>query len=89
MVSPGPLGAHNWYPMSFSPQTQLVYIPALDAPSYYKHDDAFEFRERTWNTGSSSTRDPANAKTVADAPRAKAAPCCSRGIRCSSAKPGA
>jgi quinohemoprotein ethanol dehydrogenase len=26
--SPGPAGAHNWHPMSFSPDTGLVYIPA-------------------------------------------------------------
>ena len=26
--SPGPFGAHNWHPMSFSPRTGLVYIPA-------------------------------------------------------------
>src|SRR5687767_6589241 len=25
MVAPGPLGAHNWYPMSFSPHTGLAY----------------------------------------------------------------
>ncbi len=71
MVAPGPLGAHNWYPMSFSPQTQLVYIPALESSSYYKHDDAFQFRERTWNTGISISRDPANEKTVADAAKSK------------------
>ena len=28
---PGPIGAHNWQPMSFDPQTGLVYIPAQDA----------------------------------------------------------
>jgi PQQ-dependent dehydrogenase (methanol/ethanol family) len=28
ITSPGPFGAHNWHPMSFSPQTGLVYIPA-------------------------------------------------------------
>jgi mono/diheme cytochrome c family protein len=66
MVAPGPLGAHNWYPMSFSPLTGLVYLPALEAASYYKHDDKFEFRDRIWNTGLSPTRDPANEKTVAD-----------------------
>lgn len=71
MVSPGPLGAHNWYPMSFSPQTRLAYIPALDAPSYYKHDDAFEFRERTWNTGIAISRDPANARTLEDSAKSK------------------
>lgn len=29
---PGPPGAHNWYPMSFDPQTGLVYIPVQDTP---------------------------------------------------------
>jgi len=28
ITSPGPFGAHNWHPMSFSPLTGLVYIPA-------------------------------------------------------------
>src|SRR5690606_30809632 len=27
---PGALGSHNWHPMSFSPQTRLVYIPVND-----------------------------------------------------------
>ena len=26
---PGPVGAHNWHPMSFSPRTGLVYIPVM------------------------------------------------------------
>jgi quinohemoprotein ethanol dehydrogenase len=29
---PGPYGAHNWHPMSFNPQTGLVYIPAQTVP---------------------------------------------------------
>ena len=55
MVAPGPVGAHNWYPMSYSPLTGLVYFPALESASYYKHDDKFEFRDRTWNTGLSAS----------------------------------
>jgi alcohol dehydrogenase (cytochrome c)/quinohemoprotein ethanol dehydrogenase len=38
---PGPLGAHNWQPMSFSPQTHLVYIPAQDIPFAYADDKNF------------------------------------------------
>ena len=30
VVSPGPYGAHSWQPMSYSRQTGLVYIPAMD-----------------------------------------------------------
>ena len=29
-LTPGPLGAHNWQPMSYSPATGLVYIPAQE-----------------------------------------------------------
>ncbi|HEY0941548.1 MAG TPA: PQQ-dependent dehydrogenase, methanol/ethanol family [Steroidobacter sp.] len=71
MVAPGPLGAHNWYPMSFSPQTRLVYIPALDASGYYQHDDDFQWGERTLNTGLAVSRDAANARTVAEAAKSK------------------
>src|ERR1700734_3497783 len=31
LLSPGPLGAHNWQPMSFSPLTGLVYIPGQES----------------------------------------------------------
>ncbi|HWW46637.1 MAG TPA: PQQ-dependent dehydrogenase, methanol/ethanol family [Xanthobacteraceae bacterium] len=29
---PGPFGAHNWHPMSYNPQTGLVYLPAQNVP---------------------------------------------------------
>src|SRR3546814_15350302 len=35
LIFPGPIGAHNWQPMSYSPQTGLVYIPAQQAPALY------------------------------------------------------
>ena len=34
-IWPGPLGAHNWHPMSYNPNTGLVYIPFHDLPGYY------------------------------------------------------
>ena len=34
MVMPGPGGAHNWSPMSFNPNTGLVYIPTTASSSY-------------------------------------------------------
>lgn len=40
--SPGIYGAHTWHPMSFSPKTGLVYIPANEAPFAYLADNAFE-----------------------------------------------
>ncbi|RJF90707.1 PQQ-dependent dehydrogenase, methanol/ethanol family [Sphingomonas cavernae] len=30
LASPAPIGAHSWQPMSYSPKTGLVYIPAQD-----------------------------------------------------------
>lgn len=35
---PGAVGAHSWSPMSFSPQTGLVYIPTNNTPQVYAHD---------------------------------------------------
>lgn len=33
VLLPGPWGGHNWQPMSYNPQTGLVYIPARDTPT--------------------------------------------------------
>jgi len=35
LMWPGSLGAHSWPPMSFSPQTGLVYVPGRDVAGYY------------------------------------------------------
>jgi quinohemoprotein ethanol dehydrogenase len=35
---PGPYGAHNWHPMSFNPQTGLVYLPAQNVPVNFTSD---------------------------------------------------
>jgi PQQ-dependent dehydrogenase (methanol/ethanol family) len=51
LVKPGPLGGHNWQPMSFSPQTGLVYIPAQDPFFVYAQDRRFQFKPGAWNTG--------------------------------------
>ena len=51
MLQPGPLGAHNWQPMSFNPQTGLVYIPAQETMFGYGQEAGFKFRDRGWNTG--------------------------------------
>jgi quinohemoprotein ethanol dehydrogenase len=48
---PGPLGSHNWQPMSFSPQTQLVYIPAQDIPFAYGDPKTFAANPLAFNTG--------------------------------------
>jgi quinohemoprotein ethanol dehydrogenase len=35
LIWPGSAGAHNWQPMSYSPDTKLVYIPSHELPGYY------------------------------------------------------
>ncbi|MEM8752451.1 MAG: PQQ-dependent dehydrogenase, methanol/ethanol family [Pseudomonadota bacterium] len=37
-VEPSPYGAHNWHPMSYSPKTGLVYIPAQGIPLVLEQD---------------------------------------------------
>ena len=51
IVFPSPHGGHNWHPMSYSPETGLVYIPAISAPFLYVNDAGFEYRKWFWNTG--------------------------------------
>ncbi len=48
---PGPIGGHNWHPMSYNPDQGLVYIPRQDAGTVYKTDEEFEYKHGYWNTG--------------------------------------
>ncbi len=48
---PHPLGGHNWHPMSLSPDTGLVYIPAQEIPVVYGHDSDYEYNPDGWNVG--------------------------------------
>jgi PQQ-dependent dehydrogenase (methanol/ethanol family) len=48
---PGPFGGHNWMPMSFNPQTGLVYIPAQETAWLYLPDAKFKYKPGAWNTG--------------------------------------
>ncbi|MEM7218301.1 MAG: PQQ-dependent dehydrogenase, methanol/ethanol family [Pseudomonadota bacterium] len=50
-IQPGPLGGHNWHPMTYSPDTGLVYIPALGLEFNYAQDNAFKYDPKTWNLG--------------------------------------
>ncbi|HSG88053.1 MAG TPA: PQQ-dependent dehydrogenase, methanol/ethanol family [Pseudomonadales bacterium] len=48
LITPGPTGAHNWHPMSFSPDTGLVYIPAKTSSAIYADDFFTKARETVW-----------------------------------------
>jgi quinohemoprotein ethanol dehydrogenase len=51
VIVPGPGGAHSWHPMSYSPQTGLVYIPANIAGFPYIADASFVPAAKGFNTG--------------------------------------
>ncbi len=68
---PGALGAHNWQPMAFSPQTGLAYIPANHALFGYENPKTFEVRPGRWNLGlkmegTSPPDDPKAMKAIRD-----------------------
>src|SRR5262245_23438828 len=52
-IYPGPLGAHNWAPMSFNPQTGLMYVPSslLSSSTYTVNPSMFVYKEGGRNTG--------------------------------------
>lgn len=55
LLSPGFGGGHNWNPISFSPETGLVYIPAQETYQVYSaaEDGSFNFvlGRSTWAAG--------------------------------------
>jgi quinohemoprotein ethanol dehydrogenase len=51
LAIPGPLGAHNWHPMSFNPHTALVYIPTQDTGYVYVDDAEYQPRPIGFNVG--------------------------------------
>lgn len=64
-LRPGPGGGHNWQPMSYSPQTGLVYIP-VDLNQYtFVAEKDFKFQPGWWNTGEDF---PALVKMLSELP---------------------
>jgi quinohemoprotein ethanol dehydrogenase len=52
MQQPGPLGGHNWQPMSFSTKTGLAYIPAIESGfTYAAADKGYQFHQGAPNMG--------------------------------------
>ncbi|MBV9903216.1 MAG: PQQ-dependent dehydrogenase, methanol/ethanol family, partial [Alphaproteobacteria bacterium] len=49
VVIPGPVGAHNWQPMAFNPQTGLVYIPVIDGSFIFAKQHQLGFKPGAWN----------------------------------------
>lgn len=59
VITPGPGGAHNWQPMTYSPDTGLVYIPAKQSPFTYKVVENFKPGPIGFNQGLNSWEPPA------------------------------
>jgi quinohemoprotein ethanol dehydrogenase len=62
LMIPSSIGGHNWPPMSYSPQTGLVYIPAMQTPTIMAPNPEFHFTERGWNIGTRHPPAPDPAK---------------------------
>lgn len=68
---PGPFGAHNWHPMSYSPLTGLVYLPAQNVPLTLMDDKDWAFASNNpgqphsalgWNTAMFINAQPPKSK---------------------------
>jgi len=51
VIYPQETGAHNWQPMTFDPQTGLVYIPAMDGAAIFVGSKDFTYKPGAWNLG--------------------------------------
>ena len=49
LVMPSAFGAHNWHPMSYSPKTGLVYIPAQETGGAFAKEEDFKVKPGAWN----------------------------------------
>ncbi len=56
VIQPAPYGGHNWHPMTYSQDTGLVYIPALELAFKYAQENAFKHQPGEWNTGNDFTQ---------------------------------
>ncbi|HSG07589.1 MAG TPA: PQQ-dependent dehydrogenase, methanol/ethanol family [Longimicrobiales bacterium] len=63
-VAPGPNGSHNWHPMSFNPETGLVYFSVYEHSELHSPDDAWAYDARriniagNWNYDGPTTGEP-------------------------------
>ena len=75
-IVPGPLGAHSWQPMSYSPLTTLAYVPVNDAGFAYQTANGFEAKQLAFNHGidvvaAGLPQDPKVKKTILDSVKGK------------------
>ena len=51
MLRPSGLGGHNWHSMSYSRETGLMYIPAMDFPAPMEQEEEYSWFVNQWNLG--------------------------------------
>ena len=65
MISPAIVGGHNWHPMAWSPDTNLVYIPTVHSTYPFVADREYAYNPHTMNTGEDFKALSASATTLA------------------------
>lgn len=50
-VAPGPAGSHSWHPMSFNPDTGLIYFPVSEHSELHAPINGWTYDSRTNNIG--------------------------------------
>jgi quinohemoprotein ethanol dehydrogenase len=64
LIMPTPFGGHNWHPMSYSPQTGLVYMSTQDLAFPFLNDPNYQPGKRGFNLGLQWLPDPEDAASV-------------------------
>jgi quinohemoprotein ethanol dehydrogenase len=55
IVQPAPLGAHNWYPMSYSPRTGLVYVSVTESSRGFLSADPATYQVKNPRVSNTAT----------------------------------
>jgi quinohemoprotein ethanol dehydrogenase len=61
IIWPSGAGGHGWQPMSYSPDTRLVYVPVYDAPMRYQSEKHAQFLPGTLNQAEYGAFPPFNS----------------------------
>lgn len=65
VVTPSPFGGHNWMPMSYNPNTGLVYIPAQYSSFLFSNAEADpQVAMNLWNVGIDPVKFPENPEAI-------------------------
>jgi len=51
LLMPGPGGGHNWFPMAYSPNTRLAYLPTYESGLVYAYDPNWKPQPFRSNSG--------------------------------------